>query len=386
MRYFIDFASGSLIKHGEELCGDNALFYVDNDMSVAVLSDGLSSGVKANILATLTSTIALTMIKNGLTIEETVETIIQTLPVDAEKNIAYSTFTIIKITDHNKAYIAEFDGPETFFLRRGQIERIHYDEKNICGKLVREASIDLKENDVLVFVSDGALYASAGQSLNLNWKWEDIAKHLKLNVRESMSAIDIKNNLLGVCNQLYLFEPGDDTTVCAIKVTKPKKVKLFTGPPAKKEDDKKVVDKLMNNADIRIVCGGTTSQIVARELGVEVKSSTEVYDKEVPPIAYIQGVDLVTEGVLTLSKTVEKLKELRNELDDEIFNGKDGASQMTKLLYSASHIKLLVGRAFNLANAESSIFQRDLELRLHVVSELEKALTNLGKIVTVEYY
>ena len=150
MRYFIDFASGSLIKYGEELCGDNVEFYVDNDMSVAVLSDGLSSGVKANILATLTSTIALTMIKNGLTIEETVETIIQTLPVDAQKNIAYSTFTIVKITDHNKAYIAEFDGPETFFLRRGQIERIHYTETNICGKLVREASIDLKENDNLL--------------------------------------------------------------------------------------------------------------------------------------------------------------------------------------------------------------------------------------------
>ncbi|WP_347029031.1 SpoIIE family protein phosphatase [Intestinibacter bartlettii] len=349
------------------------------------MSDGLSSGVKANILATLTSTIALTMIKNGLTIEETVETIIQTLPVDAQKNIAYSTFTIVKITDHNKAYIAEFDGPETFFLRRGQIERIHYTETNICGKLVREASIDLKENDVMVFVSDGALYASAGQSLNLNWKWEDIAKHLKINVRDSMSALDIKNNLLGVCDQMYLFEPGDDTTVCVLKAVKPKKVKLFTGPPSHKEDDAKVVHELMNNADIRIVSGGTTSQIVARELGVEVKSSTEIYDKEVPPIAYIQGVDLVTEGVLTLSKTIDRLKSLSKSLDSDIFKAKDGASQMAKLLYSASHIKLLVGRSLNIANAESS-FQRDLELRLHVVGELEKILVKLGKIVTVEYY
>ena len=385
MRYFIDFASGSLIKHGEELCGDNAEFYVDKDMTVAVLSDGLSSGVKANILATLTSTIALTMVKNGLTIEETVETIIQTLPVDAEKNIAYSTFTIIKITDHNKAYIAEFDGPETFFLRRGQIERIPYEEKNICGKLVREASINLKENDVLVFVSDGALYASAGQSLNLNWQWEDIAKYLKLNVRESMSAREIKNNLLGVCDQLYLFEPGDDTTVCVLKATKPKKVKLLTGPPAEKEDDKKVVDRLMNNADIRIVSGGTTSQIVARELGVEVKSSSEIIDKEVPPIAYIPGIDLVTEGVLTLSKTVERLKSLGKDLDDDIFKAQDGASKMAQLLYSASHIKLLVGRSLNVANATSS-FQRNLELRLHVIKELEKVLIELGKIVTIEYY
>ena len=385
MRYFIDFASGSLIKHGEELCGDNALFYVDNDMSVAVLSDGLSSGVKANILATLTSTIALTMIKNGLTIEETVETIVKTLPIDAEKQIAYSTFTIVKITNDDKAYIAEFDGPETFFLRRGQIEKIYYTEKNIFGKLVREANIDLKENDVLVFVSDVALYASAGQALNQNWKWEDIAKYLKMHTRDSMSAMDIKNDLLGVCNQMYLLEPGDDTTVCVLKATRPKKVKLFTGPPTNKEDDSKVVKELTTNADIKIVCGGTTSQIVARELGVEIKSSSEIYDKEVPPIAYIQGIDLVTEGVLTLSKTIERLQELSKSLDDDIFKSKDGASQMAKLLYSASHIELLVGRSLNIANAES-FFQRDLELRLHVVSELEKVLVQLGKIVSIKYY
>lgn len=184
---------------------------------------------------------------------------------------------------------------------------------------------------------------------------------------------------------MYLFEPGDDTTVCVLKAVKPKKVKLFTGPPTHKEDDAKVVHELMNNADIRIVSGGTTSQIVARELGVEVKSSTEIYDKEVPPIAYIQGVDLVTEGVLTLSKTIDRLKSLSKSLDSDIFKAKDGASQMAKLLYSASHIKLLVGRSLNIANAESS-FQRDLELRLHVVGELEKILVKLGKIVTVEYY
>lgn len=385
MKYFIDFASGSLIKHGEELCGDNVEFYIGKDMCVAVLSDGLSSGVKANILSTLTSTIALTMIKNGLTIEETVETIVKTLPIDAEKQIAYSTFTIVKITNDDKAYIAEFDGPETFFLRRGQIEKIYYTEKNIFGKLVREANIDLKENNVLVFVSDGALYASAGQALNQNWKWEDIAKYLKMHTRDSMSAMDIKNDLLGVCNQMYLLEPGDDTTVCVLKATRPKKVKLFTGPPTNKEDDSKVVKELTTNADIKIVCGGTTSQIVARELGVEIKSSSEIYDKEVPPIAYIQGIDLVTEGVLTLSKTIERLQELSKSLDDDIFKSKDGASQMAKLLYSASHIELLVGRSLNIANAES-FFQRDLELRLHVVSELEKVLVQLGKIVSIKYY
>ena len=121
---------------------------------------------------------------------------------------------------------------------------------------------------------------------------------------------------------MYLFEPGDDTTVCVLKAVKPKKVKLFTGPPSHKEDDAKVVHELMTNADIRIVSGGTTSQIVARELGVEVKSSTEIYDKEVPPIAYIHGINLVTEGVLTLSKTIDRLKSLSKSLDSNIFKAK----------------------------------------------------------------
>lgn len=385
MRYFIDFSTGSLIKFGEELCGDNVEFYTDNNMTVAVLSDGLSSGVKANILATLTSTIALTMIKNGLYIEETVETIAKTLPIDSQKNIAYSTFTIIKITNHNEAYIAEFDSPKTIFIRNNEIQPINYTEKIICDKKIREANILLKENDVLTFVSDGALYASAGNIMNQNWKWEDVAKYLKSSIRSSMSAMDIKNNLLGLCNQMYLFEPGDDTTVCVLKAVKPKVLKLFTGPPKDKADDKKAVDELMKGADIKIVSGGTSSQIVARELNKKLKTGGEIIDPEVPPIAYIDGIDLVTEGVLTLSKTVKKLKSLSKKLDSDMFKSRDGASQMAKLLYNSSHIKLLVGKSLNLNNVDCS-FQRDLELRLHVIGELEKTLKELGKFVTIEYY
>lgn len=387
MKYYMDFAYGSLIKHGEELCGDMVEFFNDENQFVAVLSDGMGSGVKANILATLTAKIGLTMLKEGMRIEEVVETVSQTLPVCSQNKVAYSTFTMVKVAKDGFAYIVEFDNPTVFFMRGEEMLSLHWKERIINNKKIRECKIQLKERDRIVMVSDGVEFAGTRPTLNYSWQWKDIAKHLLKFTNENMNAKTITNNLLGVCNQLYYFEPADDTTVATIKVSHDSKAVLFSGPPINKKMDKEVVHKMMGSAGKKIVCGGTTANIVARELNVEYKSSTEIIDEDIPPIGYIEGIDLVTEGVLTLRKSCEILKKLLTTNDDSFLHKKkDAATLLSRILYEdCIHIKMIIGRCINPENLMIDNSD-DLSARLYVLNEMKNVLVKLGKIVEVEYY
>ena len=387
MKYYMDFAYGSLIKHGEELCGDMVEFFNDENQFVAVLSDGMGSGVKANILATLTAKIGLTMLKEGMRIEEVVETVSQTLPVCSQNKVAYSTFTMVKVAKDGFAYIVEFDNPTVFFMRGEEMLRLDWNERIINNKKIRECKIQLKERDRIVMVSDGVEFAGTRPTLNYSWQWKDIAKHLLKFTNENMNAKTITNNLLGVCNQLYYFEPADDTTVATIKVSSDSKAVLFSGPPINKKMDKEVVHKMMGSAGKKIVCGGTTANIVARELNVEYKSSTEIIDEDIPPIGYIEGLDIVTEGVLTLRKSCEILKKLLTTNDDSFLHKKkDAATLLSRILYEdCIHIKMIIGRCINPENLMTDISD-DLSARLYVLNEMKNVLVKLGKIVEVEYY
>ena len=387
MKYYIDFAYGSLLKFGEELCGDMVEFYTDDDQFIAVLSDGMGSGVKANILATLTSKIAVTMLKEGMKIEDVVDTVSQTLPICAQNKIAYSTFTMVKVAKDGIAYIVEFDNPTVFFMRGKKVLSLDWNERIIHNKKVRECKIQLTERDRIVMVSDGVEFAGVRKTLNYSWQWKDIANHLMKFTNENMNAKAITNNLLGVCNQLYFFEPGDDTTVATIKVSHDSKAVLFSGPPINKNKDKEVVYKIMGSAGKKIVCGGTTANIVARELNVKYRSSTTIIDEDVPPIGYIEGIDLVTEGVLTLRKACEILRKLLTTNDDSFLHKKkDAATLLSRMLYEdCIHIKMIIGRCINPENMMLDI-PDDLSARIYVLNEMKNILVKLGKIVEVEYY
>lgn len=387
MKYYIDFANGSLLKYGEELCGDKVEFYADDKQFIVVLSDGMGSGVKANILATLTSKIALTMLKEGMKIEDVVDTVSQTLPICAQNKIAYSTFTMVKVTKDGIAYIVEFDNPTVFFMRGKEILSLKWDERIIHNKKIRECKVDLRERDRIVLISDGVEFAGGRTSLNYSWQWNDIANHLLKFTNENMNAKTITNNLLGVCNQLYFFEPGDDTTVATIKVSHDSKAVLFSGPPINKNKDKEVVYKIMGSAGKKIVCGGTTANIIARELNVQYTSSPDIIDEDVPPIGYIEGIDLVTEGVLTLRKSCEILRKLLTSNDDSFLHKKkDAATLLSRMLYEdCIHIKMIIGRCINPESMMLDI-PDDLSSRLYILNEMKNILVQLGKIVEVEYY
>lgn len=387
MSSFIDVGCNNLIKYGEELCGDKVEIVRTEDSVIIVISDGLGSGVKANILATLTCKIAATMLKEGVSILETVDTIIQTLPVCSVRKLAYSTFTIIKIQESGQVYVAEYDNPPIFIMCKGEDQLcIENNAIQVNNRIVKESSFILKEGDVLTVVSDGVVHAGVGGILNLGWQWKNVYEYLERQLKVEKCAGNISKSLIDVCQNLYAGKPGDDATVVAVKLRRAEYVDLFTGPPVNPDNDSWVIKELMQSKGKKVVCGGTAAKIAARELSKEIVTKIDFIDPDVPPIAYIKGIDLVTEGILTLQKTVDKINAYtNNNSSPNTRKSLDGASQLARLLIEdCTHLNLWVGKAVNPAY-QNPDFPVDLGRKLKVVDDLVVLMEKLGKKVQLTY-
>lgn len=390
MSVFIDANYLSLNKYKEELCGDKVEIIRNEDSTIIVLADGLGSGVKANILATLTSKIIGTMLSMGAGIEEAVETIISTLPICKEREIAYSTFSILQVFETGECYLVEFDNPAAISLKKGKYYDLQKKCRKINGKLIKECRFFVSLDDVIIMVSDGAIHAGVGQCLNLGWKWENVKEYIERVYKSSMSAKNISNALLSACNNLYANKPGDDTTVVTVRIRNYQKVNVIIGPPINREMDNYVINKFMSSCGKKVVCGGTTSQIVSRVTGKKIITSINYVDTAVPPTAKIEGIDLTTEGVLTMAKALEYVKRYiatSNSIDEYInLDKQDGASILTKLLVEDStEVNFFVGRAINPAH-QNPDFPVDLGMKLKLVNDMKDQLLNLGKKVSIEYF
>lgn len=389
MKYFVNASYSSLNKHGEELCGDNVEIINVKDKTIVVMADGLGSGVKANILSTMTSKIAATMLSGGATLSETVDTIVHTLPVCSVRKLAYSTFTIVVINKDGECYIAEYDNPPIYFFRRNNYLKIDKKESEINGKKVLESNFKLKEGDKFFIVSDGVVHAGIGGLLNLGWQWDNIKDFLEREVKNSDSSKILSNRLIDKCKILYQNYPGDDTTVVSIIVDNPKNVCIFTGPPRDKIYDSLAVTKLMCFNGKKVVCGGTAGKIVGNQLHRDIHVLLDTMTRDIPPMGYLDGVDLVTEGVITLSKTLEKLKKYKesktNEEIEELFSKDDGACRLSELLIrECNNLKMIVGTAINPAHQNPNL-PIDLSIKLKLIREIGSIMEEMGKNVEIEY-
>ncbi len=391
MSVSIDVAWKSLNKYEEELCGDKVEILKTDDSDIVILADGMGSGVKANILATLTSKILGTMLYEGAALDSCVETIAKTLPICQVRKVAYATFSILQIFHSGEAYLVEYDNPGCVFIRDGRIVKYPYTEREIEGKKIHEYRFQVKKKDCFVLMSDGVIYAGAGEILNLQgWTWESMAEYTLKCTKKTLSASRLAALLSQACDELYVERPGDDTTVAVARVIDRRVVNIFTGPPKEKADDERLMYDFMHAEGKKVVSGGTSANIAARILHKEIITKIDHTDPDVPPMAVIEGLDLVTEGVLTLGKVLKLLKRYANdEFDVEFFDELDannGASKLAKMIIEeCTELNLFVGTAVNDAH-KSSELSFDISMRMNVVDQLVHVAEEMGRHVTVKYY
>lgn len=385
----IDFGYKSVNHYGEELCGDHIEIVEQNEnSSVIVLADGLGSGVKASILSTLTSKIISTMMAQGLPIDECVSTIAATLPVCSERGVAYSTFTIMHLIDNEIIEMIQYDNPQVIMLREGQNYEYSMTEMVLDGKKIFKSSIRLEEGDIFIAMSDGCPYAGTGEALNYDWKREDIIAFMEVMAMNGLTAKNLATLLVDECYKLYGEKPGDDTTACVVKVRKRTPINLLFGPPSNPDDVNRMMALFFSKEGKHIISGGTTAGIAAKYLGKEIIPLQNTEKTDIPPMSKIEGVDLVTEGVVTINRVVEHAKDYveKNELFENWYFKKNGAALISQLLFEeATDINLYIGKAINPAHQNPDL-PVHFNLKMLLVEELTFFLKKMGKRVKVSYF
>ena len=385
----VDIGYKSINHYGEELCGDHVDIVGENENStVIVLADGLGSGVKASILSTLTAKILSTMMAAGISVEECVKTIAATLPVCSQRGVAYSTFTIIHIRDNRMADIIQYDNPHVILLRDFSNFLYHKTEMNLEGKKIYKSTIELREDDVFIAMSDGCPHAGLGGRFNFGWQRSEIIGFMEALNMGGYTAKTLATLLVDECDKLYGHKPGDDTTACVVKVRKREPMNILFGPPANRDDNERMMRLFFSKEGKHIVCGGTTSSIAANYLRKPLRPSLSYIRSDIPPTAQLEGVDLVTEGVITMNRVIEYARDYlgENKLYEQWSFQKDGASQISRLLFEeATDINFFVGRAVNPAHQNPDL-PINFHIKMNLVDELSRCLRQMGKRVKLSYF
>ncbi len=376
--FYVEVNAYQRSHHSSKLCGDVFLSkrIKEENRVIVVLSDGMGHGVKANLLATLTATMALNFTVEHKEETKIAETIMNTLPECSERRISYSTFSILDIEADGLVKILQYDNPMTMVFRGSDILELHWQcmllSGNNQGKEIFFTSFYPKKEDRIVMCTDGVTQAGLGVG-NMSFGWgEDNVKSFIKNVIKSdkyISARDLSFKVVANANKLDNYMLKDDTSCSVIYFRDPRRLLICSGPPFSSENDQVYIQKILDFQGKKILSGGTTADIVARELNIAIEDTLEFDDPELPPISKMEGIDLVTEGILTLSK----VSRLLLEYDHNYVFGKGPADLICRMLLESDEINFLIGTKINEAHQDPNL-PIDLEIRRTVIRRIVRIL------------
>ncbi|MBN1414783.1 MAG: SpoIIE family protein phosphatase [Bacteroidales bacterium] len=377
--FFVEVDCQQKSYESERICGDVFLSgrVKEENRVVVVLSDGMGHGIKANVLATLTATMALNFTKEHKEPEKTAEIIMKTLPECSERKINYATFTIIDIEYDGKTTLLEYDNPPCIIIRDKKI--FHPEIKTIsltydpnAGKKIRIYNFQPKKGDRIIFCTDGIAQSGMGTPrFPFGWGIDNVARLAIDTVKQFplVSARELSGKILNMAYRNDGFQAKDDTSCGIIYFREPRRLLICTGPPYNKEDDPILAQSVKDFTGKKIIMGATTGDIIARELNLKIEDTFRFDDPELPPLNYMQSIDLFTEGILTLNK-VEKLLKAYNT---NFKLNRGPADEIVKLILESDEINFIIGTRINIAHQDPHL-PVELEIRRTVVNRIVRLL------------
>lgn len=373
--FFLEIESAQIFKRRQKVGGD--VFYSEKDEStgrtVSVLSDGLGSGIKANVLATLTTTMAAKCISGSIGIKRTAEVIMQSLPVCSRRKVSYATFIIVDAEPDGSVHVIEYDTPPYLLIKDGELVTPVKQSLKVSGTVkghnqLFASRFKLDIGDRLVFFSDGVPQSGMGRrEYPLGWEQSSAERWILNRVRQSpsLSGRDLARDIVNRCLQNDIYEAKDDITCAVLYARQPRRLLIVTGAPYEKGRDNELAQVVERFSGRIVIAGGTTANIVGRELGRRIETELGRLDPDVPPTGTMEGVDLVTEGILTLGKVEELLRRSnRSRVKKD-----NGATEIVEYLLNSDHIRFVVGTRINEAHQDPHV-PVGLEMRRNTVQRI----------------
>ncbi|MGL4943890.1 MAG: SpoIIE family protein phosphatase [Thermoguttaceae bacterium] len=386
-QFFIDLGFTQCFKHRQDICGDAFKFQKSPDgRLVAVLSDGLGSGVKANILASMTATMALRFAMENSEILRAAEIMMSALPICQVRKISYATFTIVNARLHGMTRVIEMGNPRFQLFRRGRLHNISFETLESPKWHDRQMKVyhfQVEPSDRLVFFSDGISQAGMGTPhFPLGWRGRGCGAYIAQLLEETpdIASHQLCERVLEEAKRKEMEHiVKDDMTCVSLHFRHPRQMLLYTGPPYDPKRDAECAEIVDQFPGEKVVSGGTSAEIVSRELKRPLRLDLKNLSPHMPPRAFMDGIDLVTEGIFTLTKTAQYLEKRDGVTAD------DPAGLLAAMMLRNDIIEILVGTRINEAHQDPNL-PVDLELRRNIIRRLAKVLERYYlKKVSVRY-
>lgn len=368
-----------LSKKAGKVCGDVFIHYRDKSSTIVILSDGLGSGIKANIAATMCVTRLKELIKSGYSVRHAFTNLVETMENARKNDLPYAVFTVARILNDGVSTVLTYEMPPPVFVSKKYSSVLKQRTHTINNSIIGEAGCYLNPNEGILLMSDGITQSGLGTIYPSGWESKGVVTFINDFLINGNSKKILPQQVLGEALNNWGNKVRDDLTAVFINSRKGRVINLFTGPPADKKKDTIITEKFMNQEGVRIVCGASTAKIVAREINQELRVNDNYASPITPPSYEIDGINLVTEGAVTLTQLYNIWKE-----DPSILDKHNPVTELRNLLDVADKVNIFLGTSENPADEDINFKQTGILSRKVIIPLLAEKLRNEGKLVIVE--
>jgi hypothetical protein len=365
-------------RKGKQACGDVVSVIRQENTTTIILCDGVGSGVSAHIASTLCKSRLETLLAGGFSMHEAFLSVAGNMEQWKQPGKPYAAFLVAQIRSDGYASAIGYEIPAPVWVTPQQAAMLPshaFMEDSITGWQV---NCFLRSGETLVFLTDGITQAGLGAGLISGWQTKGVTDYINSLLKRNVPTADIGRHVHQKASEYDNGGRHDDMTVVTAMCRYGRTLNIFTGPPADRKKDPQVVRQFMDAPGAKVVCGATTAAITAGILSTELKMEQDQASLITPPKYLIRGIDLVTEGAVTLNQ-------LNNVLDlpADDFDEINAVTELYDLLMGADRIRFFLGTGKNPANSSVCFVQRGVLSREKIVPLIAEKLRRKDKCVLI---